>query len=73
MTRAEHIARHLELHRALDELLADFIRHQPLDNFKSLSETTLLEFLRWSCLQTIEPTALPDSYEPEAAEPETLE
>jgi len=54
MTREEHIQRHIELHKALDELLADWIRHtngslyDPLDGF-----------LKWSFEQTKDPTEVP--------------
>ena len=41
LTREEHIKRHRELHRALDELSADFITHTE----KKLGETTILELL----------------------------
>lgn len=53
ITSPEHKARHVELHKSLDELLADFIRHNP---GKYPSETTILEFLRWSNEQTTNPT-----------------
>jgi hypothetical protein len=45
---AAHRARHVLLHKHLDELLADFIRHTR----KRPSETTMLEFLEWSAGQT---------------------
>lgn len=52
MTPEEHRERHRFLHRCLDELLADFIRHTG-----SLpSETTLMQFLTWSSHQTTDPT-----------------
>ncbi len=52
----EHKARHVELHRSLDELLADFIGHTG-----SLpSRTTLDVFLRWSFEQTQDPTEVPN-------------
>jgi hypothetical protein len=47
-----HKARHLKLHHALDELIADFILH--VDKWPS--ETTLFELMQWSYQQTIEPT-----------------
>lgn len=53
MTLDEHIARHKELHRSLDELIADFITH----NNCNLSNTTLMDFMEWSYLQTKSPTA----------------
>lgn len=51
-TRAEHIERHKLLHQYFDELLADWIihtGHRP-------SEHTVMEFLKWSYGQTINPT-----------------
>jgi len=51
MTPEEHIEIHKELHRKLDELLADFISHTE----KLPSKTTLMEFLDWSYSQTIKP------------------
>ena len=52
LTHEEHKKVHVVLHRKLDELLADFI-----DQTGSLlSKTTLLEFLKWSHEQTINPT-----------------
>jgi hypothetical protein len=52
MTREEHIARHVELHKALDELLADWITHTS----KLPSKSTVMEFLQWSSTQTKDPT-----------------
>ena len=52
MTLKEHKERHLKLHEELDELIADFITH----NEKSLSDTTIMEFLTWSYKETLEPT-----------------
>lgn len=56
MTRNEHIERHKELHKALDELLADFIGHTG----KLPSQTTILELLQWSNAQTVSPMGDPD-------------
>jgi hypothetical protein len=52
MTKEEHRQRHIELHKALDELVADFIKHTE----KHLSKTSILEFVQWSSTQTHEPT-----------------
>jgi hypothetical protein len=60
MTKEEHRQRHLELHQAFDELLADWIGHQPIDSRKGISNTTIAELMRWSHEQCIEPTNLPD-------------
>jgi hypothetical protein len=51
MTPEEHKKRHRELHDALDELVADFIRHTE----KSLGSTTIVELLLWSHEQTKNP------------------
>lgn len=48
----QHIARHKELHKNLDELMADYIRHTK----KTPSETTLMDFMKWSYSQTLNPT-----------------
>jgi len=54
MTHEEHRQRHLELHEALDELVADFIEHsKPGEGFPS--KTTVLELMKWSHLQVIDP------------------
>ena len=49
----EHRQRHVELHKNLDELVADWIIHNP---GKFPSSTTILELIRWSHQQTIVPT-----------------
>jgi len=51
MTPEEHKQRHIELHKALDELLADFITHTK----KLPSETSLTELIKWSYEQTQNP------------------
>lgn len=52
MSHEEHKARHIELHKKLDELLADFIDQTG----KTPSGTTVMEFLKWSYEQTQNPT-----------------
>jgi len=52
MTREEHIARHHELHRRLDELVADFIRHTD----RLPSQTSVMDLIQWSFEQTKNPT-----------------
>jgi len=54
MTTEEHRKRHIELHRALDELFADYIDHHP--NKSSFSSLTVFELISWSHEQTIIPT-----------------
>jgi len=51
ITIEEHIKRHKELHRALDELVADMITCTE----KSLSTTSVMDLIRWSHEQTIHP------------------
>ena len=55
MTPEEHRNRHIELHRALDELMSDFLRHTG----RLFSMTTILELARWSHAQTMEPDTDP--------------
>jgi hypothetical protein len=57
MTTEEHQKRHFELHRALDELLADFIQHTNLRP----SQTTAMQLLEWSAKQCIKPTDIPNA------------
>lgn len=47
-----HRLRHVMLHRALDELAADFM----VATARRPSETTVLELITWSHQQTINPT-----------------
>lgn len=60
MTRKEHRARHKMLHAFMDELVADFLRHNPTKGLRS----SLLELMEWSHSQTIEPTRPPRASEP---------
>ena len=55
MTHKEHIMRHKMLHAYLDELLADFLTF----NNRAPLDTPLIEFLKWSYSQTIDPTEPP--------------
>lgn len=54
MTPAQHKRRHVRLHKALDELAADFLSHTG----KLLSKTTVMALLEWSHQQTINPIPL---------------
>lgn len=51
MNKEEHKKRHEELHRALDELLADFIDHTG----KLPSTATVMELVQWSHTQLTDP------------------
>lgn len=44
MTKAQHKKRHVELHKALDELAADFIT----DTSRLPSKTSVMELMLWS-------------------------
>ena len=48
----EHKKRHEELHKNLDELVADFINHTK----KLPSKSTVMELMEWSFKQTVKPT-----------------
>lgn len=56
----QHRQRHLELHKALDELLADYLNHGGLVP----SQATVLELLDWSAEQTRKPTPTADTSPP---------
>lgn len=52
LNKEEHIVRHKELHKKLDELVADYI----CCTKNLLTKTTLMEFMEWSHQQTINPS-----------------
>uniref|UniRef100_A0A6M3LDQ7 Uncharacterized protein n=1 Tax=viral metagenome TaxID=1070528 RepID=A0A6M3LDQ7_9ZZZZ len=51
MNKKEHIKRHKELHKSLDELIADFITHTD----KLPSSSSVMELMEWSYKQTKNP------------------
>lgn len=55
MTREEHVKAHMDLHKSFDLLLADFLQHNP---GRLLSNTTLMELMKWSHQETENPTLL---------------
>jgi hypothetical protein len=59
LTPAEHVARHQELHRMLDELFADYILHHPDEH--AFLQMPLEKLLEWSHAQTITPCDDPDT------------
>ena len=59
MTPEEHKQRHVELHRALDQLIAEWIGHT--DSLPS--RHTVLELMEWAHEQTINPTEQEDALE----------
>jgi hypothetical protein len=52
VTTDEHRRRHIELHRALDELMCDFMAQ----TMRVPSDTTVGELLQWSASQASAPT-----------------
>lgn len=54
MDEQEHLKRHQELHRSLDELLADWITQKEIIP----SQATVLELITWSHQQTQKPDHL---------------
>lgn len=51
-TKEQHKQKHIELHKCLDELVADFIVHKNLIP----SSTSIMELIGWSYEQTKNPT-----------------
>ena len=52
MTPEEHKVHHNKLHKDLDELVADYLRHTK----GSLMGSTIMDLIRWSADQTVNPT-----------------
>ena len=52
LTPKRHKQRHIRLHGALDELVADFVTHTE----KSLGKATVLDLIQWSHKQTYSPS-----------------
>lgn len=52
MTPHETKERHVELHHSLDELIACYFNQ----TMKRATNTTLMEFMKWSHQMTIKPT-----------------
>lgn len=54
MTKKEHKKKHIELHKAFDELFSDYIFHHP-EQIR-FTEMPLIKLLTWSNEQTENPT-----------------
>lgn len=52
LPKEEHRRRHVELHKAFDELVADWIAHTG----KLPSKSSVLELMDWSAQQTKDPS-----------------
>ena len=59
VTAEEHRLRHVALHKAFDELLADWIAHLPLGAVAGVLDRSILELITWSHEQTIAPKDRP--------------
>jgi len=57
MTPEEHKQRHVELHKKLDELVADRIIY---DKDFLPTKSTVMELIEWSYHQTLNPTPSPE-------------
>jgi hypothetical protein len=62
MTHEAHKARHEMLHRCLDELLADYLRHHAMDRV-FIANIRMWDLIQWSHDQTKNPTVDPDGVE----------
>jgi hypothetical protein len=58
-----HKNRHVELHRALDELVTDYINHKrnrsvftAAPQYDGIGKTTVMQLIKWSKKQAAEPT-----------------
>ena len=54
LTPEEHQKRHVELHRAIDELLADWLAHMP----DASIDRAIIDLVQWSYKQTLSPHAV---------------
>jgi hypothetical protein len=61
-TPEPHRQRHVELHAALDELFADYVRHHPAQ--VRFLDMPLRLLLTWAYEQTLQPTEGAESAEP---------
>ena len=53
MNNKDHIETHMKLQKALDDLIADWVFHNPDIRLKS---TPVIELMEWAYSQTITPT-----------------
>ena len=61
MTPEQHKQIHIELHKALDELFADYIQHHPEQLY--FLKMPVADLLNWSSQQTQAPTEVGDERE----------
>ena len=53
MTPEQHKQRHIELHKSLDELVADWLIH---NREAKPTTNTVMDLIQWSHAQTLEPS-----------------
>lgn len=73
MTKDEHRQRHVELHKAFDELYADYIRHQPTEGVYLPSKVTVMQLLEWSMDQTTDPAEVLNEDHADTDQPSPIE
>lgn len=56
LTPEEHKQRHIELHRAFDQLYADFIDQLSIEDMARATSLRIIELIEWSYGQTVNPT-----------------
>lgn len=56
MKPKEHKQKHVELHKSLDELFADYILHHP--NQIKFTSMPIIKLMKWAHEQTISPDEL---------------
>ncbi len=61
MTKEEHLQRHRDLHRALDELVADFLTH---NRTRMMRTTSVMDLMEWAYSQTIQPSEIEEERTP---------
>lgn len=54
MTTEEHKQRHIELHKSLDELIADFVYNN--SDLTTFTDQPIMALMTWSYQQTLNPT-----------------
>ena len=58
LTYEEHLKKHEELHKSLDELVADFIYHHR--DVTDVTGWSIAELMTWSLEQSVNPTGGPN-------------
>ena len=56
MKEKDHKQRHIELHKSLDELFADYIAHHPKQ--VQFTQMPVIDLIKWSSFEAEKPTEL---------------